>query len=203
MVWTTQAGGPFCFVTAIVTQPKMADEKSTLNADDISALKQVNRSGYPFQLKVEYDIRSSEKNHHWSVASREHPWTSPEGKSGFIDLVLKHNEYSTFRLVIECKRVKADDARQLRWLFLVENGKSDFMERASSFEAESDISAKVWDVVRVSPASLESEFCVLQGDEPRRSLLEAIAKELLEATEGLAQEEIAVAQSVQESHPSL
>jgi len=100
MVWTTQAGGPFCFVTAIVTQPKMADEKSTLNADDSSALKQVNRSGYPFQLKVEYDIRSSEKNHHWC-------------------------------------------------------------------------------------------------------LLEAIAKELLEATEGLAQEEIAVAQSVQESHPSL
>ena len=126
----------------------------------------------------------------------------PEGKSGFIDLVLKHNEYSTFRLIIECKRVKADDARQLRWLFLVENAKSDFVERASSFEAESDIGARVWDV-SVAPLSLQSEFCVLPGDEPRRPLLEAVAKELLEATEGLAQGEIAIAQSIQESQRRL
>lgn len=40
-------------------------------ADDNGALKQVNRSGFPFQLKVEHEVRSSEQSHHWSVASRE------------------------------------------------------------------------------------------------------------------------------------
>jgi hypothetical protein len=38
---------------------------------DIDALKQVNRSGFPFQLKVEGDIRAMEQSHHWSIASRE------------------------------------------------------------------------------------------------------------------------------------
>ncbi len=159
-------------------------------------LKQINRSGFPFQLKVEHDIRATEGTHHWSVATREHAWDT-DGKSGFIDLVLKHKQVSTFRLVIECKRVKADDARQLQWLFLVEQAKSDFVGTASSFEVEADIGARIWDDVLVSPASLESQFCVLQGDDPRRSsLLEAIARDLLEAMEGLAQQEINVEQSI-------
>jgi hypothetical protein len=98
---------------------------------DKDALRQVNRSGFPFQLKVEHDVRATENMHHWSVASREHAWDDLAGNSGFIDLVLKHKQFSTFRLVIECKRVKADDARLLQWLFLVEHAKSDFMFRSS------------------------------------------------------------------------
>lgn len=166
---------------------------------DINALKQVNRSGFPFQLKVEHDVRATEATHHWSVASREHPWGDDEGNSGFIDIVLKNKQFSTFRLIVECKRVRADDARQLQWLFLVEESKSDFTFRSSSFEVEADIGAKIWDDVRVDPASLESQFCVLHGDEPRRPLLEGLAKDLLRATEGLAQEEISAAQSVRKS----
>jgi hypothetical protein len=46
-------------------------------------------------------------------------------KLRIIDIVLENKEYSTFRLVIECTRVKADiDARLLHWLFLVEDSKS-------------------------------------------------------------------------------
>jgi hypothetical protein len=162
-------------------------------------LKQLNSSGFPFQLKVEQDIRATcGKDHNWAVASREHPWSTAEN-TGFIDLVLKHNEYSTFRLVIECKRLKADDARQLQWLFLAEEGKEDSVARASCFEVETNIGARLWDDVRVWPASLEAEFCVLQGDEPRRgragSLLENLSRDLLEATEGLALEEVKVERS--------
>lgn len=80
-------------------------------------LKQINRSGFPFQLAVEHEIRVTESKHHWDVASREHPWTN-EGQTGFIDLVLQYNEIRTARLVIECKRIKAEDARQLKWVFL-------------------------------------------------------------------------------------
>jgi hypothetical protein len=165
-----------------------------------NALKQVNRSGFPFQLKVEDDIRSTEAKHHWSVAGREHAWHDSEGNNGFIDLVLKHKEFSTYRLIIECKRVKADDATQLQWLFLVEEARADSVVRASSFQVEADIEVRVWDDVRVMPASLESEFCVLKGDEPRRaSLLESLAKGLLDSTEGLAQEEVNMAESIRNS----
>lgn len=41
---------------------------------DNDALRQVNRSGFPFQLRVEHDVRATENVHHWSVASREHAW---------------------------------------------------------------------------------------------------------------------------------
>jgi hypothetical protein len=114
--------------------------------------------------------------------------------------VLKHKEFSTYRLIIECKRVKADDATQLQWLFLVEEARADSVVRASSFQVEADIEVRVWDDVRVMPASLESQFCVLKGDEPRRaSLLESLAKGLLDSTEGLAQEEVNMAESIRNS----
>ena len=165
---------------------------------DDEALKQLNRSGFPFQLKVEHDVReSSRKGHAWEVASREHPWSTTES-SGFIDIVLQQ---STFRLAIECKRVKADDARQLRWLFLIPDLDAVEVSRASSFEVESDIGARIWDDVQVFPFSYESGFCVLQGDDPRRQpLLESLAKEVLESTEGLAQEELSAHKSIQHRH---
>ena len=55
-------------------------------ADHEASLRQVARSGFPFQLGVEAAIRQSHDNHGWSVASREHPWANPEtGTSGFHD----------------------------------------------------------------------------------------------------------------------
>ena len=169
-----------------------------MKTQEPESLKQINRSGFPFQLKVEDGVRVAENIHHWRVASREHPWTDVRESSGFIDLVLKNTEVSTYRLVIECKRVKANDDRQLQWLFLVEQTKSDFVFRSSAFEVEADIGARLWDDVQVWPASLESQFCVLHGDEPRRPLLESLSKGLLDATEGLAQEEINLEQSIRE-----
>jgi hypothetical protein len=171
---------------------------ATTNRD---SLKQINRSGFPFQLKVEHDVRATEQIHHWSIAGREHAWNDADGASGFIDIVLKHKQHSTFRLVIECKRVKGDvDARLLHWLFLVEDSRCNSTFRASSFQVEADLGVRIWDDVRVQPDSLESQFCVLPGDEPRRPLLEGLAKDLLTATEGLANEEIAIAKSIKENN---
>ncbi|HEY3366271.1 MAG TPA: hypothetical protein VGK74_14550 [Symbiobacteriaceae bacterium] len=166
-------------------------------------LKQLNRSGFPFQLRVEEEVRGSMPRHHWSVASREHPWTNPEtGAAGFADLVLGHEVNVTFRLVIECKRMKADDERQLRWLFLLPGEAGQSTNIASCLEVEGaarDVEwrdIRIWDDVLVTPASLESEFCILPNDEQRKqSILESLAAELLESVEGLAQEEVRVAQS--------
>jgi hypothetical protein len=171
-------------------------------------LKQINKSGFPFQLKVEHEIRRTQGEHNWSVASHEHPWTSADSEaSGFIDIVLKHDQFSTFRLVIECKRIKADDARQLRWVFLLPDQESKPTKLASCFEVEgwrgqdqtsesewSDI--KIWDNVRLVPTSLQSEFCILQSDEQRRQpILETLAAEVLESIEGLAEEEVSIEKS--------
>jgi len=189
--------------------------------DQVDALKQINRSGFPFQLRVEYEIRSTQADHHWSVVSREQPWTSPNiTASGFIDVVLKHDDVSTFRLVIECKRIKADDARQLRWVFLLPDQESELTELASCFEVEgwrnqgqpsvpngepgrpiseslpSWWDARIWDNVHLVPSSLQSEFCILQSDEQRRQpILESLAAEVLESIEGLAHEEVNIAKS--------
>jgi hypothetical protein len=180
-------------------------------------LKQINKSGFPFQLRVEHEIRLTQQAHNWSVASREHPWTSADNSSsGFIDIVLKHNQFSTFRLVIECKRIKADDARQLRWVFLLPDKESQPTGLASCFEVEgrgrhgetgdhewNDL--RVWDNVRLTPASLQSEFCILTSDEQRRQpILESLATEVLESIEGLAEEEVNIEKSTgQPTHTRL
>lgn len=171
-------------------------------------LKQINKSGFPFQLKVEHEIRRTHSEHHWSVASHEHPWTSADNEaSGFIDIVLQHDQFVTFRLVIECKRIKADDARQLRWVFLLPDPNSKPTMLASCFEVEGQkrrdqtlepewSDYQIWDNVHLAPVSLQSEFCILQSDEQRKQpILESLATEVLESIEGLAKEEVNIAKS--------
>jgi hypothetical protein len=143
------------------------------------------------------------------VESHEHPWTSTDGtRAGYIDIVLKHTHFVTYRLVVECKRIKADDARQLRWIFLIPDVNAEPTPLASCFEVEgrgrrdngsepewSDV--RIWDNVRVWPASLQSEFCILHSDEGRRqSILESLAGEVLDSIEGLAEEEVNVEKSL-------
>ena len=175
-----------------------------------SALKQINKSGFPFQLRIEHEIRRTQQEHNWAVASREHPWTGAEDSvgSGFIDIVLKHSQFSTFRLVIECKRMKGDDARQLRWVFLIPEEEEKPTMLASCFEVEGRggkdesgehkwADVRVWDNVNLAPISLQSEFCILQSDEQRRQpILESLATEVLESIEGLAEEEVNMEKSL-------
>jgi hypothetical protein len=172
-------------------------------------LNQVNKSGFPFQLRVEHEIRGTRGEHGWEVASREHPWSNAEKTVfGFIDVVLKHSQFVTFRLVIECKRIKANDARQLRWIFLLPEQEAQLTTLASCFEVEGwgksnetgeaewrDV--RVWDNVYLSPDSLQSEFCILPSDEQRRQpILESLSASLLESIEGLAEEEVNIERSL-------
>jgi hypothetical protein len=173
------------------------------------ALKQFNRSGFPFQLRIEHEIATSSQ-HDWLVSSREHPWKKPESaSSGFIDLILNHKTILG-RLVIDCKRVKSDDSRQLQWLFLLPDKDLHGTKRASTFEVEGRVKndewrdVRIWDDVNVVPTSLESEFCILAGDNSNRQpLLESRCEELLESVEGLAQEEVAIQRSQKIEHVRL
>lgn len=174
--------------------------------DLTQSISQVNRSGFPFQLAIANLINETSPNHGWKVASSEHPWHNGT-VSGFIDLVLEHRSLATARLVVECKRVKADDQRQLRWIFLLPVNNAIPTSVASSLELEGrgervqsgsyqwqDV--RFWDDVKVTPESFESGFCVLSADDPnRQSLLERMAQELLHSTESLVDEEVNVRKS--------
>ena len=165
-------------------------------------LKQLNKSGYPFQLRVEQEVVATYQDHGWLLAGREQPWSTPDGGSGFIDIVLAHNHFTTYRLVLECKRIKGDDQRQLNWIFLLPGGTSRTTsssclevegngDRTSSPPAWNDM--RIWEDVRVSPESYQAEFCVLPSDEQRKSpILESLAVECLRSVSGLANEEVNV-----------
>jgi hypothetical protein len=166
-------------------------------------IKQLNRSGYPFQLRVEQEVVATFQEHGWLVASHEQPWSTEDGGSGFIDIVLSHNHFTTCRLVLECKRIKADDQRQLSWIFLIPGGSSQKTTVSSCLEIEGNGNReaspptwshmRVWEDVRISPESYQSEFCVMPSDEQRRSpILESLAVECLQSVSGLANEEVSV-----------
>ncbi|MEK6678110.1 MAG: hypothetical protein AABY39_01715 [Nitrospirota bacterium] len=69
--------------------------------DENKLNKNVNSSGFPFQIAVENTIKNLND---WKIARREYPWRNIEtGQNGFIDLTAQKN---FIRLIIECKRVK-------------------------------------------------------------------------------------------------
>lgn len=174
-------------------------------ADAEETIKQLNRSGFPFQLRIEHEIQSTNTQHNWETASREHPWQTPES-SGFIDLVLSNKQFPADRLVIECKRVRGDDPRQLQWLFLLPDPNPRETKKLSCLEVMAGPPTRsthigwrehrVWEDLFVSPQSFQSEFCILSGDEPKRQpLLESLCAEALESIDGLVQEEVNIGRS--------
>lgn len=187
-----------------------------MSAEDL-ALKQLSQSGFPFQLRVEHEIVATENQHGWKVETKEHAWAyHVHGlKSGYIDLVLRHNRLAVLRLVVECKRQRDNDARLLQWLFLVRREEAEQTElvRCLTVEGRRQASGttyidehgsqrsswailKAWDNVRVSPISYESQFCIMQGDNSKeRPLLERLCGELLNSLEGLVEEEITIAKA--------
>lgn len=154
----------------------MSDEKAPRNSH---LLNPVNRSGFPFQLAVERAIRDAEREHQWSVFAHEYAWESPEGGSGFLDLLLR---CGIGYLLCECKRSSAP------WVFLIpeEDANSTAIVRcvASSILQDGIRRGVVHDFY-ASPGSYEAEFCVLGGDK-RGELLEHTARGLVEAQESIA-----------------
>lgn len=144
-------------------------------------IKLVNASGVPLQLAVEREVQRS---NNWTLLHREHAWTRQEHR-GFADLVIASEENTV--AVVECKRVRDSD-----WVFIVpKDAVEDLRSRiyvvytlgfGGSFTGFYD--ARTW------PASYESEFCVMVGDDAKsRLLLERPAADIVNATEAIALEE--------------
>ena len=155
----------------------------------------VNASGFVFQLGIEHRIRETRSLHRWDVLAREHPWSVGD-RSGFIDLIL---EQGIVRLVIECKR-----PRDASWVFLVPAGGPEQATRCRAQWADASPGMPDllgWDDFSVSPASTESEFCLIRGQgEGDRSLLERLSADLVQSLPSLANDDFQVAASTRFSN---
>ncbi len=150
-----------------------------------------NSSGFPLQIRV---ANIAESTSIWRVFLEEHPWQSDNTKyEGFLDLVLikTSSEYKRDdAMVIECKRV-----RETAWVFLIPDPQPNQRYHARLWESKYACIEGKWNkfgwVDRTAdPSSFESQFCAIPGQEKgRRTLLERIAAELIEATEALALQE--------------
>lgn len=148
--------------------------------------KQLNQSGFPLQLAIDNLVRGKAGEIGWSVLYREHGWSSPDGQSGFADLVLE-NQYRTAVMVLECKRVLDSD-----WLFIEEQGSNNETLRTRVWvnnTPETKAYSGYFDI-RTKPVSPESMYCVIGGQDTRsRPLLERVSAETCAAMEAIALEE--------------
>ncbi len=150
--------------------------------------KHINLSGFPLQIGLANAINSSSQDHGWSVLHQEHGWSHEiTHESGFIDLVVE-NHYKTIVLNIECKR-----PQDSTWQFLLP--KPDDEQRShckfwATHLSKQNTGYFNWLDLTIEPASYESEFCVVAGQDAKsRPMLERIAATVVSSTEALAQEE--------------
>lgn len=157
----------------------------------------VNASGFPFQIAVETEIRRTISQHGWKIASSEHAWKHPvNGETGFIDIVLSHSS-DIFRAVIECKR-----PRKGTWVFLVSHeAQLTSRLRGRWINCESvNNSHSGWSDFDFAPHSLESSVCVVRGQgEGAPTMIERLARQLIESTQALSRQEKAIAERRQYS----
>lgn len=150
--------------------------------------KHINLSGFPLQIGLANAIDSSRKSHGWSVLHQEHGWSHEvTHESGFIDLVVE-NQHKTVVLNIECKR-----PQDTTWQFSLP--KPNDQQRThckfwASYLSKRNTGYFDWVDLTIEPASFESEFCVVAGqDSKSRPMLERTAATVVTSTEALAQEE--------------
>lgn len=152
----------------------------------MSLEKHVNNSGFPLQIGLAHQVKSTNLQHGWKVLYQEHSWKN-ESESGFIDLVLEDRN-RTWLMNIECKRVL-----DTSWIFLVstvKNKKSRDCKLWISYFPDSESKCFNWVDIHIDPETYQSSFCIIPGqDRKARPMLERTAAAVVSSTEALAVEE--------------
>ena len=148
----------------------------------------VNQSGFPLQIALADSIHSSRKSHHWEVVYSEHAWKDrEENESGFADLVVRHR-HTGLTIVIECKRVLESE-----WIFHVPGACAPNRREAKAWAtsyANGNLQRYGWLDLAIDPATAQSEFCVIPGqDSKAKPMIERIAADLVSSTAAIAKEE--------------
>lgn len=152
--------------------------------------KIVNASGFPLQVGVEHAVNSSRRQYgyRWEFLTREHAWKNEaSGTNGFIDLVLE-NENQVSIMIVECKRV-----RDSSWIFLLPGSENKPRHHIKCWITRIKNQTACyfdWADIVGEPTTFESGFCVVAGQDAKsKPMLERVASDIVEATEGFASEE--------------
>jgi len=164
--------------------------------------KQVNDSGFPFQLRVEDEVTASYNTHKWRPIPQEHRWVNTlSGTEGFIDLILEKTVANNiWYMVIECKRVRGGS-----WVFLHPRNhhQRGYAAHALVTHHQHDKPASiVWARADFTPESPVSSFCTVPGQSDKDTpMLERVAGKLLDSLESLATEQLNIGPKVSQSFP--
>lgn len=148
----------------------------------------VNQSGFPLQIGIANLVTRTTERHGWKVLYTEHSWRNQTDETeGFIDIVLE-DRHATTVLVVECKRVL-----DTTWVFLQPGSRIFERRHAKAWVTRYASGAFKWFDWRdlaIDPASPESEYCVVPGQDAKsKPMLERIAADVVAATEGIAWED--------------
>lgn len=155
------------------------EEKSKQANPDATQLGQVNRSGFPFQIGVEDEIRRLGQRHEpWTVVGTEIPWDG-----GFIDVVARRHEAIA---VLECKRVDEQD-----WIFLVPSNASKTIRATWNFyDSRAGIPGSTgmyFGEFTLAADSHEASLCALSKKKNTGNVtLERTCQELIRASQAIA-----------------
>jgi hypothetical protein len=153
-----------------------------MNAEQENALATlVNKSGFPFQWKVEDLVNSTTKDHHWRVESSEHGWKDVHtNQTGFIDIVLSNENY-IYKLIVECKRPLGG-----QWVFLINKDARPTDRIRCHWNDGCSPGTSGWHDFKFEPLALESSLCIIGGQNERTPMLERLSGELLQSTQALS-----------------
>lgn len=148
----------------------------------------VNRSGFPLQIGLEYQINKTKCSHGWSVIYSEHSWkNNSDGCTGFIDLILE-DKRGTLVLIVESKRVLESS-----WIFLIDDEKQMRRRHAKAWVtrfAGEKVAYFDFKELTLEPTTPQSQYCVVDGQDPKsKPMLERVASDVISSVEGFAAEE--------------
>ena len=156
---------------------------------DYNERTQINASGFPFQIRVEHEIRSRYSEHRWRVSAVEHKWKNKAtGQEGFIDIIVEKNPVLgiSHYLIIECKRMKMGGCVFLNGPEDSEEHRAILLDFRKSHNGEEH---PCWRKYDPDPRSLIATFCTVPGQHDKQTpMLERICDSLLDSAESLADE---------------
>lgn len=155
--------------------------------DENTLIKQVNSSGFPFQIAVADLAKKTFHKHYWKVLASEQAWQNPvTGKFGYIDIVL-HQRFKQIFMVMECKRMRGGSFVflhfQRRRAISHNDPHSSWLLTNSREKGH-----LLWADVSIEIESYISSFCTVPGQGDKGTpMLERIATDLLDSTECFAE----------------
>ena len=143
--------------------------------------KVLDRSGFPLQVRLE---KITDDAPNWNVDGNEIYWER-DNYSGFIDTVYSGINFPK-KVISEVKKTSGGE-----WIFLLEKNDGsilhNFIALSSIVKSSSNLT---WDTSATDHTTHRSSFCIVNGQDKNRPMLEGLCTNLLIATEAFAKKDI-------------